>query len=91
MTGETISPNIYFTEEILPACKKKNSMKKHVRTKHNHCISCDECGKLVASQYSLDINKEKDHTDMEKESDQSFVFSESMLDKFLSSARKGFI
>ena len=64
-------------------CKKKNTMKKHVRTKHSHCISCDECGKLDASQYALDMHKEKDHTDMENESDQSFVFSESMLDEYL--------
>ena len=29
-------------------CKKKNTFKKHMRTKH---ISCDECGKLFTSEY----------------------------------------
>ena len=60
-----------------------------MRTKHSHCISCDESGKLFATENSLDIHKGKDHKEIENESDQSFVFSESMLDEFLSSTRKG--
>ena len=63
-------------------CKKKNTIKKHIRTKHSKCISCDECGKLFASEYSLDIHKEKDQKEIDNESDQSFVFSKSMLDEF---------
>ena len=62
-------------------CKKKNTLMKHMKTKHRHCIACDECGKLVASEDSLNIHKEKYHR--EDESDQSFIFSESMLDEFL--------
>ena len=57
--------------------------KEVARSPGNHCISCDECGKLVASKFLLDIHKEKDHTGMDNESDQSFVFSESMLEEFL--------
>ena len=64
-------------------CKKKNTFKKHMRTKHSHCISCDECGKLFTSEYSLDIHRESNHKENENESDQSFVFSESMLGEFL--------
>ena len=26
-------------------CKKKNTIRKHMRTKHSQCVSCDECGK----------------------------------------------
>ena len=54
-----------------------------MRTKHSQCLSCDECGKKFASEYSLEKHKEKEHEEIENESDQSFVFSESMLDEFL--------
>ena len=64
-------------------CKKKNTFKKHLKTKHSQCIFCDECGKLFTSEYSLDIHRESNHKENENESDQSFVFSESMLDEFL--------
>ena len=54
-----------------------------MRTKHSHCILCNECGNLFATEYSLDIHIGKDYKEIENESDQSFVFSESMLDEFL--------
>ena len=50
-----------------------------MRTKHNQCLSWDECGQNFASEK----HKEKEHEDIENESDQSFVFSESILDEFL--------
>ena len=68
---------------VIISVKKKNIIKKHMRTKHSHCISCDECGNLFSTAYSLDIHKGKDHKEIKNESDQSFVFSESMLDECL--------
>ena len=80
--GESKSQWIYC--EICDyKCNKINTIKKHMRTKHSHCISCDECGNLFSTAYSLDIQKGKDHKEIENESVQSFVFSESMLDEFL--------
>ena len=64
-------------------CKNKNTIRKHMRTKHSQCISFEECGKLFSSEYSLAIHTGKDNEQIENESDHSFVFSESMLDEFL--------
>ena len=79
----TIKEGWLYCDSCEYKCKKKNTIKKHMRTKHSQCLSCDECGKKFASEYSLEKHKEKEHEEIENESDQSFVFSESMLDEFL--------
>ena len=38
-------------------CKKKNTIRKHIKTKHSQCISCKECGKLFGGEYSLATHK----------------------------------
>ena len=54
-----------------------------MRTKHSQCVSCDEYGKLFGSENSLALDRGKDHEEIENETDQSYVFSKSMLDEFL--------
>ena len=72
---EAVKDGWIYCEICEYKCKKKNTIRKHMRTKHSQCISCKECGKLFGSEYSLAIHKGKDHEQIENESDQSFVFS----------------
>ena len=83
MCEEAVIDGWIYCEICDYKCKKKNTIMKHMRTKHCHGIYCDECGILFSTAYSLDIHKGTDHKEIENESDQSFVFSESMLDEFL--------
>ena len=80
---EAVKDGWIYCEICEYKCKKKNTMGKHMRKEHSQCIACDECGKLFGSKFSLALHKGKDHEEIEKERDQSFVFSESMLDEFL--------
>ena len=38
-------------------CKKKNTIKTHMRTKHSPCISCDECGNLHCISHLIYIKE----------------------------------
>ena len=69
-------------------CKKKNTIRKHMKTNHRHCKACTFCGNLFASEGSLAAHEEKDHGEEEGEMNTSFVFSDSMLDKYLQYAKE---
>ena len=80
---EAVKDGWIYCEICENKCKKKNTIRKHMRTKHSQCRLCEECRKLFGSEYSLAIYKGIDHEQIESERDRSFVFSESMLDEFL--------
>ena len=63
-------------------CKKKNTMRKHVNTKHSQFHKCYSCGEMFNTKDSLEAHREKIHGEEETVKDTSFVFSESMLDEF---------
>ena len=50
---------------------------------HSECKACDFGGKMFESEDSLERHEETDHREEENGRNTSFVFSESMLDKFL--------
>ena len=63
--------------------RKKNTMTKHVNTKHSQLHKCYTCREMFNIKDFLEVHKEKVHGEEETVRDTSLVFSESMLDKFL--------
>ena len=70
----------YIVKSVILSVKK-NTMTKHVKTKHSQFIKWYICGEMDNSKDSLQVHKEKVHEEGYK--DTSFVFSKSMLDESL--------
>ena len=57
--------------------KNKKALEKHMNSNHKDHESCDVCGKKLLSAETLKNHSKNIHNES------SFVFSQSMLDKFL--------
>ena len=58
-------------------CKNKKALEKHMNSNHEGHKSCEVCGKKLLSAETLKNHVKNIHNES------SFVFSQSMLDKFL--------
>ena len=61
-------------------CKKDKTMNKHTNSKHEGYKTCEVYERKFTSFESIQAHKESEHI---RESEEEFVFSESMLDEFL--------